>query len=211
MNDTTRYVLSIAKKSIAKRQHGYGWRGRQAQESRRSSGLAAIKYFVRASSHRAVRRTGRKSAQVGKRSLVLVLSSFFNHCFRKTHNYALKHNLVAVSWTRQPSVRESSESDKYSLKSLHEYRRGETVVQRNLLDIRNSVLDRVVSYLEARNMEIFWIDKACIDQTNAKKKAEAIISMDLVYKNATKALDCSQPQYMRPLGLNCLGVFSMAI
>lgn len=39
------------------------------------------------------------------------------HCFRKTHNYALKHNFVEVSWTRQPSTIESSESGKYSINS----------------------------------------------------------------------------------------------
>jgi len=93
-----------------------------------------------------------------------------DHCFRKTYNFALEHDFVAVSWTRQPSARESSESGKYFVEHPHEYRRGKTVMQRNLLDIRNSVLDRVVSYLEARNMDTFWIDKACINQTNAKRK-----------------------------------------
>ena len=38
-----------------------------------------------------------------------------DHYFRETHNYALKRSFVAVSWTRQRSVRESSESGKYSV------------------------------------------------------------------------------------------------
>ena len=78
-----------------------------------------------------------------------------DHCFRKTHKYALKHNFVAVSWTRQPSARGSSESGKYFVEHPHEYGRGKTVMQRDLLDIRNCVLDIVVSYLEARNMDTF--------------------------------------------------------
>jgi hypothetical protein len=128
-----------------------------------------------------------------------------DHCFRKTHNYALKHNFVAVSWTRQPSARESSESGKYSVEHPHEYGRGKTVMQRNLLDIRNSVLDRVVSYLEARNMDTFWIDKACINQTNAKQKAEAINSMDLVYKNATKSVGLLSTPIYATTGAQLLG------
>lgn len=43
-------------------------------------------------------------------------------------------------------------------------------------------------YLESHDIHISWIDKACIDQTNSTKQAEAINSMDLVYKNATKSV-----------------------
>ena len=50
------------------------------------------------------------------------------------------------------------------------------------------MLNRVVSYLEARRMDTVWIDIACIDQANPDKKAGAINSMDLVYKNATKSV-----------------------
>jgi len=36
-------------------------------------------------------------------------------------------------------------------------------MQRDTLDIRDSVLNRVVSYLDARRMDTLWIDTACID------------------------------------------------
>jgi hypothetical protein len=114
-------------------------------------------------------------------------------------------DFVAVSWIRQPSARQSSESGKYSVEHPHRYGRGKTVMQRKLLDIRNSVLDRVVSYLEARNMDTFWIDKACINQTNAKQKAEAMNSMDLVYKNATKSVGLLSIPIYATTGAQMLG------
>jgi hypothetical protein len=71
-------------------------------------------------------------------------------CFRKIYNCGLERNLVAVSWTRQPSAREDLDSGKYSVLFPCEDKFGKTVMQRDTLDVRNSVLDRVVSYLEAR-------------------------------------------------------------
>jgi hypothetical protein len=38
------------------------------------------------------------------------------------------------------------------------------------LDVRDSVLDEVVSYLEACRIDTLWIDIACIDQANPDKK-----------------------------------------
>jgi hypothetical protein len=78
-------------------------------------------------------------------------------------------------------------------------------MHRNSLDIRNSVLDRVVKYLEARGMDTLWIDIACIDQTDAKKKAEAINSMDLVYKNATKSVGLLSTPIYATTGAQLLG------
>lgn len=73
---------------------------------------------------------------------------------------------------------------------------GKTVEQRDILDIRNGVLDRTVKYFEARDIDTFWIDKACIDQANPTKQVEAINSMDLVYRNATQSVGLlSNPIY----------------
>jgi hypothetical protein len=79
-------------------------------------------------------------------------------------------------------------------------------MQRDTLDIRDSVLDRVVSYLEARRIDILWIDVACIDQANPDKKAEAINSMDLVYKNATKSIGLLTTPIHTSTGARLLGL-----
>lgn len=106
--------------------------------------------------------------------------------FRKMYNHALSQKFVAVSWTRKPSEQEDGRSGRYSVQSTYLHGTRETVTRR--LYIRNSILDRVVAYLVARNLDVFWIDKACIHQGNSKKKAEAINSMDLVYKKSTKSI-----------------------
>ena len=108
--------------------------------------------------------------------------------FRKVLNRGRRRKFIAVSWTRQPSVHEKSSDGKYSVLSPRRVKFGKTVEQRDALHIRNSVLDRTVKYLEAHDIDIFWIDKACIDQANPIKQAEAINSMDLVYKNATQTV-----------------------
>jgi hypothetical protein len=104
--------------------------------------------------------------------------------FREMYNHALNQEFVAVSWTRQPSKLENPRTGKYSVQSTCLYGMGRTATRR--LDIRNSILDPVVVYLVARNLDLFWIDEARIRQGNAKKKAEAINSIDLVYKKSTR-------------------------
>jgi hypothetical protein len=117
-------------------------------------------------------------------------------CLRKVLNGALQHRFVAVSWTRQPSAREDSSPGRYSVMSPRRVKSGRTVEQRDMLNLRNSVLDRTVKYLKAHDIDIFWIDKACIDQANPIKQVEAIHSMDLVYKNATQSVGLlSSPIY----------------
>jgi hypothetical protein len=66
------------------------------------------------------------------------------------------------------------------------------------------VLDRTVEYLKAHNIVTFWIDKACIDQANPIKQAEAINSMDLVYKNATKTVGLLSTQIYSSAGARLL-------
>jgi hypothetical protein len=127
-------------------------------------------------------------------------------CFRKTYNCGLEQNFVAVSWTRQPSAREDLDWGKYSVVFPCEDKFGKTVMQRDTLDIRDSVLDRVVSYLEVHRIDTLWIDIVCIDQANPDKKAEAINSMDLVYKNATKSVGLLTTPIYTSTGARLLGL-----
>lgn len=60
--------------------------------------------------------------------------------------------------------------------------------QMEVLDIRNSILDRVLMLPLVCKLDTFWIDQVCIDQNNFAKKARAINSMDLVYKRARKSI-----------------------
>jgi len=108
--------------------------------------------------------------------------------FHQVQNHALNSKFVAVSWTRQPSAQEDSECGKYSMLSSSTNHPGVTATKQETLSIRNSVLDRVVKYLKKREIDIFWIDEACIGQDNSREKAEAINSMDLVYKESTKSI-----------------------
>jgi hypothetical protein len=110
----------------------------------------------------------------------------FGPRFRKMYNHALSQKFVAISWTRKPSVLEDRRSGRYSVQSTYLHGTRKTVTKR--LYFRNSILNRVVTYLVAQNLDIFWIDKACIHQGNVEKKAEAINSMDLVYKKSTKSI-----------------------
>ena len=102
-------------------------------------------------------------------------------CFRVIRNRRLNQNFVAISWTWAPSIHEDPTSGKYSI--LHA-----NAGKRESSDIRNSVLDRIVKYLEHVNIDIFWIDRVCIDQHDSQRKAQAMNSMDLIYRSATKSL-----------------------
>ena len=109
-------------------------------------------------------------------------------CFHQVRNHALNSKFVAVSWTRQRSAQENPECGKYSMLSSSTNHPGVTATKQETLSIRNSVLDRVVKYLKKREIDIFWIDEACIGQDNSREKAEAINSMDLAHKNAIKSV-----------------------
>ena len=101
--------------------------------------------------------------------------------FRLIYNQNLNKDFVAISWAQKPSAYENPVWGKYSLISPR-LRREER------LNVRNVVFDRIVKYLEFAEIDIFWIDRICIDQNDEERKARAMNSMDLVYRNATKAL-----------------------
>ncbi|KAK5709765.1 hypothetical protein LTR17_019479 [Elasticomyces elasticus] len=113
---------------------------------------------------------------------------------KAVRNHGLEREYVAVSWTWQHSVYEDPRSGMFRII------RGEC---RKLSEIRNCVLERVVKYLSHHQISLFWIDQECIDQKDARKKVQAINSMDLVYKNATKSLALTSTPIMTSDGL-CL-------
>lgn len=110
------------------------------------------------------------------------------HQFRETYKHALQRDFVAISWTRQPSRWESPVSGKYSVLPPHENLNSGTPVRVRALGIRDCVLDRVVKYLRACELDTCWIDEVCIDQGDMVTKSKAINSMDLVYKRARRSL-----------------------
>jgi hypothetical protein len=147
-----------------------------------------------------------KAHEWAENLLCLRYQASSDYCFRKIYNCGLEQNFVAVSWTRRPSAREDLNSGKYPVVFPCEDKVGKTVIQRDTLDIRDSVLEIVVSYLEARRMDTLWTDIACIDQANPDKKAEAINSMDLVYKNAIKSLGLLTTPIYTSTGAHLLGL-----
>ena len=126
-------------------------------------------------------------------------------CFHQVRNHALNSKFVAVSWTRRRSAQEDPECGKYSMLPLSSNHPGVTATKRVTLDIRDSVLDRVVKYLKKRKIDIFWIDEACIAQDNPREKAEAINSMDLVYKGATKTVGLLSSPIRKSIGAQLMG------
>ncbi|KAM0718306.1 hypothetical protein Q7P37_006638 [Cladosporium fusiforme] len=115
-------------------------------------------------------------------------------CFLEWTNHLLesekKKKFVAVSWTWEASAHEADQWGKYSTESPARGGGRGKRMQRSCekkLEVRNCVLDRVVKYLKCRGIDLFWIDKACIDQ-DSSNKAKAINSMDLVYKKATHSV-----------------------
>lgn len=102
-------------------------------------------------------------------------------CFKMVRNRDLKQKFIAVSWTWQPSCHESARSGTYQVQHSSPRR-----VQ--MLDVRDCVLVRTMKYLSHTGLKLFWIDRACIDQDDAKTKARAMNSMDLVYQNAERTL-----------------------
>jgi hypothetical protein len=146
-----------------------------------------------------------KAHQWAKDLLCLRYDASHSPCFRKFHNYSTRLKFVAVSWTREPSLREDPRWGKYSVLPMHGKGSSETTIQPQTLHVRDVVLDRVVSYLEAYKLDTFWIDKACIDQKDSKRKTRAINSMDLVYKKADKSVGLLSSRIYSSSGARMLG------
>jgi hypothetical protein len=107
---------------------------------------------------------------------------------RRIYDRSTSCRFLAVSWTREPSIREDRKWGKYSISLTRGERSSRDITQPKAFRVRNSVLDRVVNYMKVHKLDTFWIDKACIDQKDPKKKAKAINSMDLVYRKADKSV-----------------------
>lgn len=50
--------------------------------------------------------------------------------------------------------------------------------------VRDIVLDRVIKYIASQGISSFWIDQECINQANKRLRAEAMQSMDVVYRRS---------------------------
>lgn len=50
--------------------------------------------------------------------------------------------------------------------------------------VRDIVLDRVIKYIASQGISSFWIDQECINQANKRERAEAMQSMDVVYRRS---------------------------
>ncbi|KAK4909380.1 hypothetical protein LTR49_021832 [Elasticomyces elasticus] len=100
--------------------------------------------------------------------------------FKAVRNHGLAREYVAVSWTWQHSVQEDPRGGMFRITRFGECQKPSGT--------RNCVLERVVKYLDHSQISLFWIDQECIDQKNTGQKVQAINSMDLLYKNATKSL-----------------------
>lgn len=93
-----------------------------------------------------------------------------------------KYVSVSYSWQHTPNL-ESDHSRGYI---ILDRRRG--LVRHN--ETRNIVLDRVLRYIEYRDIPRFWIDRECVAQIQAEEHQTALDSMDLVHSRS-----------MYPLGL----------
>ena len=100
--------------------------------------------------------------------------------FEEMCNFDLTEPYVAVSWTWQHSMHEDQAHGKFFIIDAQGNERPSGV--------RDSILDRVTKYIRHHDIDIFWIDKECIDQAESSQKVRAINSMDIVYKNATKSV-----------------------
>lgn len=96
-------------------------------------------------------------------------------------NPDLVEDFVAVSWNWKAAIGEDQSSGKYAI--MHA-RAGHI----QPCSIRDSVLDRVIDYMEFTGLDLFWIDRACINQFNAEERSNAINSMDLIYQGAAKSV-----------------------
>ena len=57
---------------------------------------------------------------------------------------------------------------------------GQTKTRR--LEVRDTLIHRVLKYVKHGDFTGYWLDKGCINQKNGKQKAVAIQSMDLIYR-----------------------------
>ncbi|KAI1057387.1 hypothetical protein LB507_011539 [Fusarium sp. FIESC RH6] len=98
-------------------------------------------------------------------------------------------DFVALSYTWDNSEHENPEKGKYLVQTRDERRRFLPS------PVRDCVLDRVLSFMRARNLRNLWIDKHCVRQwtctatdscnhTRCKEKQRALETMDLVYSQS---------------------------
>lgn len=109
----------------------------------------------------------------------------------KFHNVLLQEECIdpnavksalAVSYTWVSSEFEDAEATRFYV-----VRRDQPCPQK--CDVRDSILSRVVKYLNHSGARAFWIDRECINQIEGAEKDLAMQSMDLIYRFG-KTLAC---------------------
>ncbi|UPK92191.1 hypothetical protein LCI18_003126 [Fusarium solani-melongenae] len=97
-----------------------------------------------------------------------------------------KRDYVALSYTWERSDYEDQSSGKYAVQTRDKH-------QFFPSPVRDCVFDRVLSYMQANDLDLLWIDRHCVKQKTCGKKGvcyharcnekqDAIQTMDLVYK-----------------------------
>jgi hypothetical protein len=97
-----------------------------------------------------------------------------------------EENYVALSYTWEGSDHEDQSSGKYEVQTRDER-------QFFPSPVRDCVFDRLLSYMQAKDLSLLWIDRHCVKQKTCGKKGvcsharcnqkqDAIQTMDLVYK-----------------------------
>ncbi|WAO91523.1 HET domain-containing protein [Fusarium falciforme] len=105
---------------------------------------------------------------------------------RREINAFEKKDYVALSYTWERSDHEDQSSGKYAVQTRDER-------QFFPSPVRDCVFDRVLSYMQAKDLDLLWIDRHCVKQKTCGKKGvcyharcnqkhDAIQTMDLVYK-----------------------------
>lgn len=105
---------------------------------------------------------------------------------RRGINAFKKKDYVALSYTWERSDHEDQSSGKYAVQTRDER-------QFFPSPVRDCVFDRVLSYMQANDLDLLWIDRHCVKQKTCGKKGvcyharcnqkqDAVQTMDLVYK-----------------------------
>ena len=80
---------------------------------------------------------------------------------------------IALSYVWNPAVHEEPAKYSWLIQS-------ESLVSRPS-EVRDTVLDRVVQYMNHYKVKHLWVDRECIDQNDQEARQQAMQSMDIVY------------------------------
>lgn len=90
------------------------------------------------------------------------------------HDYISTTRYLALSYVWKNSAHEGKVQHSWQV-------RGRGCDEGSTCRVRDSVLDRVVRYMQSRGVYHLWVDKECIDSENTRERQQALQCMDLVY------------------------------